>query len=175
METVNFNKEAQSFNKTALNMGFEALSTISSQAEVASDFLLGVNPAVHEEGKSVVSLYFRESKKGLANLKKHVESCLDVDWTATDAPVKNLETVENFYNDAFSQIVEFNNASMALIEKSTSQLSTEAKSQFGVWSETFTSCFDFFRSCVGINFEMAKTLMTSVPDVTQVIAPKATK
>ena len=175
MEAVDFGKEALSFNKTAFNMGFEALSTISSQAEVASDFLLSAIPSVPEEGKSVVNMYFRENKKGLANLKKHVEDCLDIDWTATDAPAKNLEAVEYIFKGAFNQIADINNESKELIEKSTTQLSSEAKSQFGVWNESFNSCMDFYKSCMSINFEVAKTFMTSMPDVASMAVPKAAK
>ena len=175
METTNFNKEILAFNKSAIKMSFDALSAFSGQAAVATDSLLGVTPSVPEEGKKAVSIYFKESQKGLATLKKHVESGLELDWTAKDAPVKNLEAMESFCKDVFSQAGEIRKETKALVEKATKQLPREAKPLVDFWTESFNSGFEFFQAYVAKNFELAKKVMAEVPVVAPVTEPKASK
>jgi len=174
METPKFNKEIFAFNKSAIKTSLDALSTFSDQAAVATDFLLGALPAMPEEGKKAVSNYFKEGKKGLASLKKHVESSLELDWTAKDAPVKNLEAMETLYKDALSQAVEIRKETKALVEKATEQLPKEVKPVVDFWNETVNNSFDFFQSYVNKNFELAKKVMTDVAAVTPSV-PKASK
>jgi len=175
METPNFTKETLAFNKSAIKTGFDALSTFSGQAEVATDALLGAIPSVPEEGKKAVSIYFKEGQKGLANLKTHVERSLELDWTAKNAPLKNLEAVEAFYKDAFSQADEIKKETKALIEKATKQFPKEAKSLIDFWSESVNSGFEFYQSYVNKNFELARKVLTNVSVVTPVAEPKAAK
>jgi hypothetical protein len=166
METSNFNKETLAFNKNAIKTSIDALSTITGQAEVATDALLGAIPSVPEEGKKAVSIYFKESQKGLANLKTHVEKSLELDWTAKNAPLKNLEAIENFYKDAFSQADEIKKETKALFEKATKQLPKEAKSIVDFWSESVNNGFEFYQSYVTKNFEFAKKNLTDVSVIT---------
>jgi hypothetical protein len=175
METPNFSKEILAFNKSAIKMSFDALTAFSGQAAVTSDFLLGATPSVPEEGKKAVSIYFKEGQKGLASLKTHVESGLELDWTAKDAPVKNLAVMENFYKDAFSQAAEIKKETKTLVEKATKQLPKEAKSLVDFWSESVNSGFEFFQSYVNKNFELARKVMTDVSVVTPAAEPKAAK
>ena len=175
METLNFNKEILAFNKNAIKMSFDALSAFSGQAAVATDFLLGATPVVPEEGKKAVSIYFKESQKGLASLKKQVEIGLELDWTAKDAPVKNLDAMETFCKDAFSQAAEIKKETKALVEKATKQLPKEAKTIVDFWNESFNTGFDFFQSYVNKNFELARKVVTDVSVATSATEPKATK
>lgn len=166
METPNFSKEILAFNKNAIKMSFDALSTFSGQAASATDSLLSATPSVPEEGKKAVSIYFKEGQKSLASLKTHVESGLELDWTAKDAPVKNLAVLEDFYNDAFSQAVEIKKETKALVEKATKNLPKEAKSIVDFWSESANSGFEFFQTYVTKNFELAKKTLTDVSVIT---------
>lgn len=175
METPNFNKETLAFNKNAIKTSFDALSTLSGQAEVATDALLGAIPSVPEEGKKAVNIYFRESQKSLANLKTHVEKSLEFDWTAKNAPLKSLEAIETFYKDAFSQADDIKKETKALIEKATKQLPKEAKAIVDFWSESVNNGFEFYQTYVSKNFELAKKVMTNVSAVTPAAEPKATK
>ena len=175
METPNFNKENLAFNKSAIKTSFDALSTFAGQAAVATEVLLGAIPSVPEEGKKAVSIYFKESQKGLANLKTHVERSLELDWTAKNAPLKNLEAIESFYNDAFSQADEIKKETKALVEKATKQLPKEAKTLVDLWSESVNNGFEFYQSYVNKNFELARKALTNVSVVTPAAEPKAAK
>jgi hypothetical protein len=175
METPNFSKEILAFNKSAIKMSFDALSAFSGQAASATDSLLGATPSIPEEGKKAVSIYFKEGQKGLASLKSHVESGLELDWTAKDAPVKNLAVMENFYKDAFSQAVDIKKETKALVEKATKNLPKEAKPIVDFWSESVNNGFEFFQSYVTKNFELARKALTDVSVVTPASEPKATK
>ncbi|WP_306532822.1 hypothetical protein [Geobacter sp.] len=175
MEAQNFNKEILAFNKNVIKMSFDALSAFSGQAAVATDTLLGTIPSVPEEGKKAVSIYFKQGQKGLASLKKHAESGLELDWTAKDAPVKNLEAMEAFCKDAFSQAVEIRNETKVLVEKATKQLPKEAKSIVDFWNDSVNSGFETFQSCVNKNFELAKKIMADVSVVVPTAEPKAAK
>lgn len=175
METPNFNKENLAFNKNAIKMGFDALSAFTAQAAVASDFLLAATPSVPEEGKKAVSIFFKESQKGLDHLKTHVEKSLEFDWAAKNAPVKNLEAMESFCNEAFSQADEIKKETKALTEKATKQLPKEAKPLVDLWNESVNNGFEFFKSFVNKNFELAKKAMIDVPVFTPAAEPKAAK
>ena len=175
METPNFNKDILAFNKSAIKTSLDALSAFTDQTAVATDFLLGSIPSVPEEGKKAVSNYFKEGKKGLASLKKHVESSLELDWTAKDAPVKNLEAMETFCKDALSQAVEIRKETKALVEKATKQLPKEVKPLVDFWNDSVNNSFDFFQNYVNKNFELAKKVMTDVSVFTPGAGPKADK
>ena len=175
METPNFNKENLAFNKNAIKTSFDALSTFAGQAASATDSLLGAIPSVPEEGKKAVSIYFKEGQKGLANLQTHVEKSLELDWTAKNAPLKNLEVIETFYKDAFSQVDEIKKETKALVEKATKNLPKEAKTIVDFWNESFNSGFEFYQSYVNKNFELARKALTNVSVATPAAEPKATK
>jgi hypothetical protein len=173
METPNFSKEILAFNKNAIKMSFDALSAFSGQAAVATDSLLGATPSVPEDGKKAVNSCLKEGQKGLASLKKHVESSLELDWTSKDAPVKNLDAMEAFCKDAFSQAVEIKKETKALVEKASKQLPKEAKSIVDFWNDSFNNGFELFQSYVNKNFELARKAMTDVSVVTPAAGSKA--
>lgn len=175
METTNFSSETLAFNKNALKMSFDALSAFSGQAAVAADAVLAANPSVPEEGKKIVSTYFKENQKGLDNLKKQIEGGLELDWTAKDAPVKSLEAAESFYKNAFSQAAVINKETNKLVEKATAQLPKEAKNLVDFWSESFNNSFEMFQNYVNKNFEYAKKVTTDAFVVAPAFASKASK
>ena len=175
MEVPNFNKENLAFSKSAIKMGFDALSAFTGQAATASDILLGANPAVPEEGKKAVSIFFKEGQKGLASLKTHMERSLELDWTAKNAPVKNLEVLETFCKDAFSQAGEIKKETKPLVEKVIKPLPNEAKTLVDSWNDSVNNSFEFFQGYVNKNFELARKVMTDVSVFTPVVEPKAAK
>jgi hypothetical protein len=175
METAKINAETLAFSKNALNVSFDALNAISDQAVVATDLLLAAAPAVPEEGKKVVSLYFKESQKALVNLKKHLEGGLELDLTAKDAPVKSLEALESFYNDAFSQAANIKKEAKSLVDNAAKQLPKEAKSVIAFWNDAFTFGFDSFQNYVNTNFEVAKKVTSEVSVSNQAAKQKAAK
>src|SRR6185369_12499656 len=154
---------------------FRSLSALAGQAAVASDILLAAAPAVPEEEKKVVSILFKEGQKGLDNLKTHVEKSLELDWTAKNAPVRNLEMMESFCKGAFSQADEIMKETKALTEKAASQIPKETKPLVELWNESVNNGFEFFKSCVNKNFELARKVMTDVPVFTPPPEPKAAK
>lgn len=173
MESTNLNKQLLAFNKNAIKMSFDALSAFSKQAASATETLLGSNPSVPEEGKKAVSVYLKEGQQGLANLEKLVEGGLELDWSAKDAPVKNLELLENFCKDAFSQAIEIRKETKDLVEKAASQFPKEAKSVVDFWNDSFNNGFEFFRGYVDKNFDLARKVMTDVSVVTPGFVLKA--
>jgi hypothetical protein len=175
METAKFNAETLAFNKNVINVSFDALNALSDQTVVATDLLLAAVPAVPEEGKKVVGLYFKESQKALVNLKKHLEGNLELDLTAKDAPVKSLEALESFYHDAFSQAAEIKKETKSLVDNATKQLPKEAKSIITFWNDAFTFGFDSFQNYVNANFELVKKVTTEVSAVNPVAKQKAAK
>jgi len=175
METLNINKESLAFNKSAIKMSFDALNTITGQAAVASDFLMGVIPSVPEEGKKVVSIFFKDGQKVLDSMKTQVERSLELDWTAKNAPVKSLEAMEIFCKDAFSQAEEFKKETKALVEKASKPLPKEVKSLVDTWNDSVNTGMEFFQSCVFKNFELARKAMTDVSVFTPSVEPKAAK
>ena len=175
METPNFNKENMAFNKSAIKMGFDALSTINGQAAVASDFFLAATPAVPEEGKKVVSVLFKESQKVLDSLKTNMEKSLELDWTAKNAPVKNLEMMETFCKDAFGHVDEIKKETKTLFEKATKSLPKEAKTLVETWNESVNNSFEFFQSYVFKNFEFTKKAMADASFFTPAPEPRTAK
>ena len=175
METPTFNKENLAFSKNAIKMGFDALGTITSQAAVASDIFLGATPIIPEEGKKAISIFFKEGQKGLACLKTQVERSLELDWTAKNAPLKNLEVMEAICKDAFCQAEEIKKESKPLVEKFVKPLPKEAKSLVDSWNESVNNGFEFYQTCVNKNFELARKAMTDVSAFTAAVEPKATK
>jgi hypothetical protein len=173
METPNFTKETLDFNKNAVKLSFDALSTYSGQAAVMADYFLGIAPPVPEEGKKAVSMYFKESQRGLANLKKYVESSLELNWTAKDVLVKSLEAMETLCKDTFSQAIEIKKEAKTLAEKAIKQLPTEAKSIFDFWTESVNGGFEFFQSNMNKNFELAKKVVAGVSVGAPTAEPKA--
>ena len=175
METTNFTTETAAFNKTALNTTFDALNTISGQAVVATEAILTAVPSFPEEGKKAVSTCFKENQKALDNLKKHLGKGLELDLTAATAPVKSLEALENFYNDAFSQVVVLKNETKALVDTATGQFPKEAKSIVAFWNDSFNFGFDSFQNYVVNNFALAKKVATDVFTVTPAVQAKSAK
>jgi hypothetical protein len=175
MATSNGIKETTDFNKNVLNVSFEALNTISTQAAATADQILAASPAIPEEGKKVVTTYFKESQAALVNLKKHLETGLELDLTAKDAPVKSLEALESFSNDAFSQAIVIKNETSALIETATKQLPKEAKAIVNFWNDSFNFGFDSFQNYVNNNFALAKKVATDVFAVAPLAQAKAAK
>ncbi|MEI6213120.1 MAG: hypothetical protein WCP10_03355 [Desulfuromonadales bacterium] len=175
METTNFSKKNLAFNKSALSTGFDALNALSDQAVAATDAILTAVPSVPEEGKKAVNTYVKESQKALINLKKHLETGLEIDLTAKDAPVKSLEALENFSKDAFSQAAVFNKETKTLIETATKQLPKEAKAIINFWNESFSFGFESFQGYVNNNFALAKKVAADVFVVAPVAPSKAAK
>ncbi|MEI6205823.1 MAG: hypothetical protein WCP20_03460 [Desulfuromonadales bacterium] len=176
METTNFSKETVTFSKNAVKTGFDTLSTFSDQAVAMSDFFLTASPSVSEEGKKAIGIYCKESQKSLVNLKKHLESGLDLDWSAKDAPVKNLEVLESFYNAAFSQATGIKKETKTLVDNAAKQLPKEAKSIVDFWFDSFNYGFESFQSVVNKNFELARKIVTTDASViAPSVQPKAAK
>ena len=175
METPNFNKEILALNKSAIKMSLDALNAFSDQTAVATDFLLGSIPTLPEEGKKAVTNYIKEGQKGFAGLKKQVESSLELDWTAKDAPVKNLAAMETFCKDALSQAAEIRKETTALVEKATKQLPKEVKPLVDFWNESVNNSFEFFQSYVSKNFELAKKVATDASVFSPAKESKASK
>ena len=175
METPNFSKENLAFNKSAIKMGFDTLNAIAGQAAVASDIILAATPALPEEGKKAVGIFFKEGQKVLDSLKTQMEKSMELDWTAKNAPVKNLEVMETFCKDAFSHVDEIKKETKVFVEKATKPLPKEAKSFVDSWNESVNSSFEFFQNCVNKNFELARKAMTDVSAFTPAAEPKAAK
>jgi hypothetical protein len=175
MEIPNFSKESLAFNKSAIKMSFDALSAFTGQAATATDILLGANPLVPEEGKKAVSIFFKEGQKGLDSLKTHVERSLELDWTAKNAPVKNLEVLETFCKDAFNQADEIKKETKPLVEKVIKPLPKEAKTLVDSWNDSVNNSFEFFQGYVNKNFDLAKKVMADVSVLTPAAEAKASK
>jgi len=175
MTTQNFNKETADFSKNVLKMSFDTISAFSSQAEVATELFLAAVPSIPEEGKKVAGTYFKESQKALVNLKKHLETGLELDLTDKDAPVKSLEALENFCSDVFSKSAEIRNETKTLVENATKHLPREAKSIVNFWNDSINFGFDAFQNYTNKNFEFAKKIATETLVVKPVVNPKAAK
>ncbi len=106
MGTVNLNDHVLDFYKNATKTSFDVLDSFTVKFSAFTDSLLKTVPSFPEGGKKSVSIYFEGSQKGLAILRKYVESHLDLDWTPKDTPVKCLETLEAFNKDAIRQAAE---------------------------------------------------------------------
>lgn len=175
MQTSNFSKETAAFNKTALTNSFDALKTLSGHAVTATDLILNAVPSFPEEGKKAVCTYFKENEKALGSLKKHLESGLELDLTAANAPVKSLEALESFSTDAFSQAVVFKNETQALVNNATDTLPKEAKSVVNFWNDSFNFGFETFQNYVNANFATAKKVAADVFFVAAPVLAKAAK
>jgi hypothetical protein len=175
MEIPKFTKENLAFNNSAIKMGFDALNTITEQTAVASDLLLSATPAVPEEGKKAVGIFFKEGQKVLDRLKTNMEKSLDLDWTAKNAPVKNLEVMETFCKDSFSHVEEIKKETKTLFDKATKSLPKEAKALVETWNESVNNGYEFFQSFVFKNFEFTKRAMTDAPFITPMAGPRAAK
>ena len=175
METTNFSKEILAFNKNVVKMSFDALNAFSDQASATTDFLLGANHLIQEDGKKAISTFFKESKKGLDNLKKNVENGLEVDWAAKDAPAKNLEAMEAICKEAISQAAEIKKETTALVEKATKNLPNEAKTFIDYCNESVNNGFEFFQGYVSKNYELAKKVTADVTVATAAAEAKVKK
>jgi hypothetical protein len=168
MTKQNGAQEIVDYNKNVVQTGFEVLNSVSTQAATTADKILETTPNVPEEGKKVVDLLFKENQKGLDNQKKCVETCLNIDWTSQNAPVKGLEALESLCNSAFSQADAIQKESRELFKKATELLPKEARPMIDFWNETRNSNFQFFQNLVSKNFELAKKVMADLA----VVAPK---
>ncbi len=156
METIKFNGYVLDFYKNAVKASFDAASTFTAQSAVLTDKLLGTVPSFPEEGKKIAGIYFDETQKGLAILRKYVESNLELDWTAQDAPVKSLEAMETLSKEAFKEAAEIQKEIKPLVEKATAQLPKEAKELVGFSNDLVTSGSESLKNNVIKNFEAAK-------------------
>ena len=175
METANFAKETVAFNKTALNTTFDALNTIAGQTAAATEAIITAVPSFPEEGKKAVSTCLKENQKALDNLKKNLGKGLELDLTAATAPVKSIEALESFYNDAFSQAVVLKNETKTLVDAATAKLPKEAKSIVNFWNDSFNFGFDSFQNYVVNNFALAKKVTADVFTVAPAAQAKAAK
>ncbi len=173
MQNQKIAQEILDFNKNAVKMSCDALSSFSDQTAKATDQLLGAVPNVPEEGKKVVDLFFKKNQKGLNTLRKCVETSQDVDWTSQEAPVKGIEAMESFYNSAFSQSSAIQKEANELFKKTSEQLPQEVKPVVEFWNQALNSNFQIFQGFVTKNFEMAKKIMADVPAEAPKAATKA--
>jgi hypothetical protein len=150
------------FNKNAVKMSFEALGTFYDQTAKAADHFLGATPYVPEEGKKAFNLFIKENQKVQANVKKFVETSIEIDWTSKDAPAKGLEAMETLYNSAFSQSSAIQKETKELLKKTTEQLPKEAKPVVDFWNEALNSNFQIFQSFMTKNFDFAKEGLKNV-------------
>lgn len=169
MQNQKITQDILDFNKNAVKMSFDALSSFTDQTAKAADQLLGTVPNIPEEGKKAVEIFFKENQKGLTSLKNSVEAGLEINWTAKEAPGKGIEAMENFYNSAFSQAGVIQKEAKELFKKTSAQLPKEAKPVVDFWNNALNSNFQIFQSIVTKNFELAKKVLADV----SVEAPKA--
>lgn len=169
MQNEKIAQEILNFNKNAVKMSFDALSTFCEQTAKAADQFLGATPNVPEEAKKAFGIFIKESQKVQANLKSCVETSLNIDWTAKDAPVKGLEAMESFYSSAFSQSNAVQKETKDLLKKTTESLPKEAKPVVDFWNEAINNNFQIFQSFMTNNFDVAKKVLKDV----SAEAPKA--
>lgn len=174
MKKQDFAQDILDFNKNAVKMSSDALSTFSDQAAKTADQIMENTPNVPEEGKKVVDLYFKENQKGLTSLRKCVETSQEIDWTSQEAPIKGIEAMESFYNNAFSQASAIQKETEELLKKTSEQLPKEAKPVVDFWNDALNSNFQIFQGFVTKNFEMAKKVLADVSaEAPKAEAPKA--
>ncbi len=162
MEAVNFNGYVLDFYKNAVKSSFEALSTFTAQSAAFTEKTLGTIPSFPEEGKKVVSIYFRESQKSLDMVKKAVEANLELDWTSQDAPVKSLEAMEAFSKDVFKEATAIQKELKPLVEKATEQLPKEAKELVEFSNNVVATGSENLQGNVTKSFEAAKKTLVEV-------------
>ena len=152
METLNVYAPVmdlyKDFYKCAVKNSFDALSAFTDQAEELTGKLLEGVPSLPEESKKFTSLYFGESKKGQALLKKLVEANLDIDWMAKEAPLKSLEALEDFSKGVFKEATAVQKEVKPLVEFS---------------EEVVSSGSDNLQENVIQGFETAKKALSEVP------------
>jgi hypothetical protein len=176
MSNEKITQDILDFNKNAIKMSFDALSSFTEQSAKAADQILGTVTNLPEEGKKAVDLFFKENQKGLASLKSSVDAGLDINWTEQEAPLKSLEAMEDFYSNAFTQAGSIQKETKALFKKTTDQLPKEAKPVVDFWTDAFNSNFQNFQSIVTKNFELAKKVLKDVAvDAPKSAAAKASK
>ncbi len=171
MKNQKIAQEILDFNKNAVKMSFDALSSFSDQTAKAADQFLGATPNIPADGKKAFGTFIKENQTAQTNLKNCVEAGLEIDWTTMKAPVKGLEAMESFYNSAFSQAIAIQKETKELLKKTTEQLPKEAKPVVEFWNDAFNSNFQIFQSFVTQNFEVAKKVLANV----SAEAPKAAK
>ena len=162
MHTLNYYGYALDLYKNAVNTSFEALITCTAQSAISTEKILASVPSVPEEGKKVASIYFGESQRGLAILRKHMESTLELDWTAKDAPLKNLEALEAFSKDVFKESAEIQKEMKPLVKKATEQLPKETKEIIELSSKVVNSGTENLQKSVTEGFKAAQKTLTDV-------------
>jgi hypothetical protein len=162
MEATNFNNNFSDFYKNAVKMSFDAISAFTDQSEALTGKLLETIPSFPEEGKKVVSLYFKESQKGLAIVRKSVDSNLELDWTSKDAPVKSLEAMEAFSKDVIKEATEIQKEMKPLVEKATEQLPKELKELVESSNNAVNSGSENLQDSVTKGFETVKKTLVDV-------------
>ena len=162
MQAINSYGYASDFYKNAVNTSFDALSSLIAQSVTFTEKTIETIPSFPEEGKKITSVYFEESQKSLAILKKHTLSNLDLDWTTTDVPVKSLEALEAFSKDVFKEAAEIQKEMKPLVEKATEQLPKEAKEIVELSNKVVNSGSENLQESVTKGFETVKKTLTDV-------------
>lgn len=162
MQTVNFYGNVLDVYKNAVKTGFDILSTFTAQSEAFTGKLIETIPSFPEEGKKFTSLCFGESQKGLALLKKCVETNLEIDWMAKDASLKSLEAMEAFSKGVFKETAAIQKEMKPLVEKATEQLPKEAKEIVEFSNKAVNSGAESLQDNVTKSFEAAKKTLTDV-------------
>ena len=162
MQTINFFGNPLDVYKTAFKTSFDALSAFTAQSEAFTGKLLETVPSFPEEGKKFASLYFGESQKGLALLRKCVESNLELDWTAKDASLKSFEALEAFSKGIFKEAASIQEEMKPLVEKAIEQLPKEAKELVEFSNKAVNSGSENLQDNVTKGFETAKKTLTDV-------------
>ena len=175
MLTQNFTQGILDYNKNVAKMSCSILGSFSDQAAKTSGQILEMTPNIPEEGKKVVDIFFKENQKGLTNLRKCVETSLDIDWTSHEAVGNGLEVMESFYNSTINQTTAIQNEAKQLFKKTSDQLPNEAKPIVECLNESFNSNFQIFQNFVTKNFALAQKVMADVVDVAPKAASKAAK
>ncbi len=163
MEILNVYAPVLDFYKSAVKNSFDALSTFTDQSEELTGKLLESVPSCPEEGKKFASLYFSESKKGQALLKKLVETNLDIDWMAEEAPQKSLEALEDFSKGAFKEATAIQKEVKPMVDKVTEQLPKEVKELVEFSEEVVNSSSENLQENVIQGIETAKKAVSEVP------------
>ncbi len=162
MQTINYYGHVLDFYKNAVNTSFDALITFTAQSATSTEKILETVPSFPEEGKKIASIYFGESQRSLAILRKHVESTLELDWTDKDAPLKSLETMEAFGKDVFKESAEIQKEMQPLVDKATEQLPKEAKEIIELSNKVVNSGSENLQESVTKSFKTAKKTLTDV-------------
>ncbi len=162
METLNLYAPVVDIYKSAVKASFDALSTFTDQSEELTGKLLESVPSLPEEGKKFASLYFSESKKGQALLKKLVETNLDIDWMAQEAPQKSLEALEKFNKGVFKEAAVIQKEVKPLVDKVTEQLPKEVKELVEYSEEAVKSGSEKLQENVIQGFETAKKSLADI-------------